>query len=105
MKSQNRLLIVRGDVAATAPATTSLVGRGITALNSQRQATVLAEVQQSRYRAARAVFDRQCGNTSKTVFTAEEAHALSTAYCTLRELADAGFMRACYPVARFLRRG
>ena len=105
MESPNHLIIVRGDVATATSRTTSLVGRGITALNGQRQAALLAEAQQSRYQAARAVFDRQCGNTSKTVFTEEEAQALYTAYCTLRELADAGYMRACYPVARFLRGG
>ena len=105
MESPNQLVVARGDAAIAAPRTTTLVGRGITALGLQRQAALLAEAQHSRYQAARAVFDRQCCNTSKTMFTDKEAQTLYAAYCTLRELADAGYMRACYPVARFLSEG
>ena len=94
-----------GDVAAVGPTSTSLVGRGITALDGQRHAALIADAQASRYDAARAVFDRQCSNPSKTIFTDEEARKLYAAYCTLHELADVGYMRACYPVARFLRDG
>ena len=105
MESPNHLIIVRGDVATATSRTTSLVGRGITALNEQRQAAILAKAHHSRYETARAIFDRQCDNTSKTVFTEDEAQALYTTYLTLRELADAGYLRACYPVSHFLREG
>ena len=105
MESPNQLVIARGDAAIAAPRTTSLIGRGITALNVQRQAALLAEAQHSRYQAARAVIDRQSSDPWKTMFTDEEAKTLYSAYCTLRELAEARYMQACYPVARFLRGG
>jgi len=101
----NQLVVARSDIATAASRSTSLVGRGITALNAHRETARLAEVQLARYQAARAVLDRQFDNGSKTVFTHDEAKTLYMAYCTLRELADAGFMRACYPLARVLRRG
>ena len=105
MEPPYSVVLARTDVANAAPRGTSLVGRGITALNAQRQAALLGEAQLSRYQAAREVFDRQCCNASRTIFKRDEAHGLYSAYRSLRELADAGFMRACYPVAHFLSEG